>query len=105
MLAEREICIVNGPPSCPKQELEKKVVECGGIVVQNPGFDTYCVLADKVNLKVKNIMRFVFLFSSFQNSNLSEINGGIARGQNPSYNTHCILIADKVNFKVEDIIR
>lgn len=56
MLEERELCIVNGPPGHPKQELEKKIVECGGAVVQNPGLETYCVLADKVNLKVKNIM-------------------------------------------------
>ncbi|XP_041473446.1 DNA ligase 4-like isoform X2 [Lytechinus variegatus] len=55
MLDGRELCIMNSPASHPKHELEKKVVECGGVVVQNPGIDTYCVLADKVNLKVKNI--------------------------------------------------
>ena len=37
MLEGHEICVINGPSSCPKQELEKKVVECGGKIVQNPG--------------------------------------------------------------------
>lgn len=57
MLEGRELCIMNSPASHPKDQLEKKIVECGGLVVQNPGIDTYCVLADKVNLKVKNIFR------------------------------------------------
>ena len=61
MLEGRELCIMNSPASHPKDQLEKKIVECGGLVVQNPGIDTYCVLADKVNLKVKNIFRWISL--------------------------------------------
>ncbi|XP_071488614.1 DNA ligase 4-like [Diadema antillarum] len=56
MLCDKELCVANGPASHPKQDLERRIVECGGEVVQNPGLDTYCVLADKVNLKVKNII-------------------------------------------------
>ena len=37
MLQGKEFCVINGPSTCPKQELEKRVVELGGVVVQNPG--------------------------------------------------------------------
>ena len=37
MLKGIEICIVNGPSACSKAELDRKVVEHGGVVVQNPG--------------------------------------------------------------------
>lgn len=36
-LREREICVLNGTESLPKQELEKKIVSGGGRVVQYPG--------------------------------------------------------------------
>ncbi len=35
-----------------KEELERAILENGGSVVQNPGQTTYCVLADKISLKV-----------------------------------------------------
>ena len=54
---DREFCVVNGPSSHPKAALETKIAEYGGDIVQNPGSETYCVLADKINLKVKNIIR------------------------------------------------
>ena len=60
MFAEREFCVINGPPRHTKAELERKIVEYGGEIVQNPGYETFCVLADKVNLKVKNIVRYDF---------------------------------------------
>jgi len=31
------MCIINGPASHSKQQLEKKVMECAGTFVQNPG--------------------------------------------------------------------
>ena len=37
MLEGREICVINGPTKCPKHELEKKIVQFGGTIVQNPG--------------------------------------------------------------------
>ncbi len=33
----KEICVVNGPSRCPKSEIEKRVAEFGGSIVQNPG--------------------------------------------------------------------
>ncbi|XP_077997197.1 DNA ligase 4-like [Glandiceps talaboti] len=56
MFEGREFCVINGPFSCPKPDIEKKIAEHGGEVVQNPGSDTYCVLAEKVAVKVKNII-------------------------------------------------
>ena len=37
LLAGKEICVINGPSSNPKAALEKKIAECGGTFVQNPG--------------------------------------------------------------------
>ncbi|XP_071791788.1 DNA ligase 4-like [Asterias amurensis] len=56
MFADREFCIVNNPTSHSKADLEKKIVEYGGQVAQNPGGETFCVLANKINLKVRNII-------------------------------------------------
>ncbi|XP_073251496.1 DNA ligase 4-like [Porites lutea] len=53
---DKELCIVNGPPSHSKSLLEKKVAENGGILTQNPGPDTFCVVAERINVKVKNII-------------------------------------------------
>ncbi|KAK2178306.1 hypothetical protein NP493_548g00024 [Ridgeia piscesae] len=57
MLCDKEVCVINGPVDQPKAALEKLVAELGGSFVQNPGEETFCVLADKVNLKVRNIMK------------------------------------------------
>ncbi|XP_072293749.1 DNA ligase 4 [Eucyclogobius newberryi] len=51
-----EFCVINGTEEHPKAELERGVVSCGGIVVQNPGPDTYCVLAGAENMRVKNLI-------------------------------------------------
>lgn len=56
MLAGKEVCVINGSAAHPKSDLEKKVVEFGGTIVQNPGDETYCVIAEKVAIKVKNII-------------------------------------------------
>ncbi|KAL3869402.1 hypothetical protein ACJMK2_042087 [Sinanodonta woodiana] len=53
----KEFCIINGPQVCSKQDLEKKVVEFGGTVVQNPGNKTFCVVADKVTVRVTNLIK------------------------------------------------
>lgn len=37
MLAGKEVCVINGSAAHPKSDLEKKVVEFGGTIVQNPG--------------------------------------------------------------------
>ena len=37
MLKDKEICVINGSTKHPKADLEKKVLECGGTIVQHPG--------------------------------------------------------------------
>ncbi|KAM9835850.1 DNA ligase 4 [Aulostomus maculatus] len=56
MFEDVEFCILNGTPDHPKAELEKGVARCGGIVVQNPGRDTYCVIVGLENMRVKNLV-------------------------------------------------
>ncbi|XP_029306842.1 DNA ligase 4 isoform X2 [Cottoperca gobio] len=56
MFEDVEFCILNGTEEQPKAELEKGVARCGGIVVQNPGRDTYCVIAGMENMRVKNLV-------------------------------------------------
>nr|XP_023667131.1 DNA ligase 4 [Paramormyrops kingsleyae] len=56
MFEDVEFCIMNGSEEHPKAELEKGVAKCGGIIVQNPGKDTYCVIAAVENLRVKNLI-------------------------------------------------
>ncbi|GFR84311.1 DNA ligase [Elysia marginata] len=56
VLQGKEFCIVNGPSSCPKQELEKRVVELGGLIVQHPDTTTLCVIVEKTNVRVKNLI-------------------------------------------------
>uniref|UniRef100_A0A1A8NYI9 DNA ligase n=1 Tax=Nothobranchius rachovii TaxID=451742 RepID=A0A1A8NYI9_9TELE len=56
MFEDVEFCILNGSEDHPKSELEKGVARCGGFVVQNPGRDTYCVIAGVENMRVKNLI-------------------------------------------------
>lgn len=56
MFEDVEFCVMNGNEAHPKAELEKAVARCGGIVVQNPGPDTYCVIAAVENMRVKNLI-------------------------------------------------
>ncbi|KAI4882046.1 hypothetical protein NFI96_007673 [Prochilodus magdalenae] len=57
MFEDVEFCVMNGNDKHSKAELEKAVARCGGIVVQNPGKDTYCVIAAMENMRVKNLIR------------------------------------------------
>ncbi|ESP05690.1 hypothetical protein LOTGIDRAFT_181463 [Lottia gigantea] len=57
MLENKEICVINGSEDWPKPELEKKIVEYGGTIVQNPGGETYCILADKIAVRVNNLIK------------------------------------------------
>ncbi|KAG9335030.1 hypothetical protein JZ751_006171 [Albula glossodonta] len=56
MFEDVEFCILNGNDEYSKADLEKGVARCGGIVVQNPGKDTYCVIAAVENMRVKNLI-------------------------------------------------
>ena len=40
-----EFCVMSGTSSHPKPDLENRIAELGGYIVQNPGPDTYCVIA------------------------------------------------------------
>ncbi|KAM4794698.1 DNA ligase 4 [Rhinophrynus dorsalis] len=53
---EVEFCVMSGTDEYSKADLESKIATCGGIVVQNPGEDTYCVVAGSENVRVKNII-------------------------------------------------
>ncbi|XP_041359150.1 DNA ligase 4-like [Gigantopelta aegis] len=57
MFENKEFCVINGPLDHPKHELEKKVVEFGGTIVQNPGSNTFCVLVEKVAVRVNNLKK------------------------------------------------
>ena len=37
MLQGKELCVINGSAAHSKSDLEKKIVEFGGTIVQNPG--------------------------------------------------------------------
>ncbi|KAK0144697.1 DNA ligase 4 [Merluccius polli] len=56
MFEDVEFCILNGSAENPKAELEKAVARCGGVAVQNPGRDTYCVIAGVENMRVRNLI-------------------------------------------------
>lgn len=56
MFEDVEFCIINGIEEHPKAELERGVASCGGIVVQNPGPDTWCIIAGSENMRVKNLV-------------------------------------------------
>ncbi|XP_016059349.1 PREDICTED: DNA ligase 4 isoform X1 [Miniopterus natalensis] len=51
-----EFCVMSGLNSHPKHDLENRIAEFGGYIVQNPGPDTYCVIAGSENIRVKNII-------------------------------------------------
>ncbi|XP_075382130.1 DNA ligase 4 isoform X2 [Mycteria americana] len=52
----KKFCVMTGTRKYPKSELESKIAECGGSVVQNPGPETYCVIVGAENIRVKNII-------------------------------------------------
>ncbi|XP_042327134.1 DNA ligase 4 isoform X2 [Sceloporus undulatus] len=56
MFEDVEFCVMSGTDGYSKYELESKIAEYGGSLVQNPGPDTYCVVAGTENVRVKNII-------------------------------------------------
>lgn len=56
-LKNKEFCVITGNESMTKQEIEKKIFESGGSIVQNPGCDTFCVIANEMTLRVSNIVK------------------------------------------------
>ncbi|KAK7101253.1 DNA ligase 4-like [Littorina saxatilis] len=57
VLSGKEVCVINGPADLTKQQIERKVKEMGGEFVQNPGSSTTFVLAEKVAVKVANLIK------------------------------------------------
>uniref|UniRef100_A0A1B6DLF5 DNA ligase 4 n=1 Tax=Clastoptera arizonana TaxID=38151 RepID=A0A1B6DLF5_9HEMI len=56
LFLDKEICVLTAYDRLTKQELEVKVKENGGNVVQNPGTETYCVIVGRQdNIRVRNI--------------------------------------------------
>eukprot|EP00795_Rhopilema_esculentum_P013203 gene13203-4019_t len=56
LFEDHEFCVMNGSSEHSKHDLEKRIAEHGGKFVQNAGKDTNCVIAEKVNVRVKNII-------------------------------------------------
>lgn len=57
VLQGKELCILTPcGKDLTKHQMEVKVVELGGTVVQNPSKDTYCVVADKLNFRVRSVV-------------------------------------------------
>lgn len=56
MLKDKEICVISGPLLFPKPEIETKIVEYGGKIVQNPG-DSQSLFLDGESL---NFVNFAF---------------------------------------------
>ncbi|XP_053563764.1 DNA ligase 4 [Bombina bombina] len=56
MFEDVEFCVMSGTNEYTKSDLEGKIAICGGVVVQNPGEDTYCVIAGSQNVRVKNLI-------------------------------------------------
>lgn len=56
VLCGKEICIVTGCGSRSKQDIEVVVIEHGGSIVQNPGQETFCVIAEKLNFRVRSLV-------------------------------------------------
>ncbi|XP_018418656.1 PREDICTED: DNA ligase 4 [Nanorana parkeri] len=56
MFEEVEFCVMSGTEEHSKADLESMIAACGGVVVQNPGQDTYCVIVGATNVRVKNII-------------------------------------------------
>ncbi|KAJ9575396.1 hypothetical protein L9F63_025654, partial [Diploptera punctata] len=55
LLESKEFCVLTGWKQLSKQDIEIKIVRHGGTVVQNPGANTSCALADEYTLRVRNI--------------------------------------------------
>ena len=63
MLAGKEICVINGTNTHSKSDLEKKIIEFGGTIVQNPGWSIlFLPPANEVWGKVIFLHLFVILW-------------------------------------------
>uniref|UniRef100_T1JBC6 DNA ligase n=1 Tax=Strigamia maritima TaxID=126957 RepID=T1JBC6_STRMM len=56
LFAAKEFYVINGPVKYSKNDLETLIIKHGGEIVQDTGPDTYCVIADKLNARVRMII-------------------------------------------------
>ncbi|KAA0191038.1 DNA ligase [Fasciolopsis buskii] len=56
-LSGYELCLLL-PPDQRKTDLDLRVRKSGGTIVQNPGSDTFCIVADKLTAKIKNLIGY-----------------------------------------------
>ena len=52
----REICVMVTPSETTKDAIERVIVQNGGLVVQNAMKETFCVVANKLNVRIRNLM-------------------------------------------------
>ena len=53
----REFCVMAVPDGKTKSEIETRVVQNGGKIVQNANKETFCVITDKLNLRLRNLIK------------------------------------------------
>lgn len=52
LFAGKEFCVITGSEKHSKPSVEKKIIESGGEIVQNPGPNTFCILTAKLIHKI-----------------------------------------------------
>ena len=57
LFEDRQFCVMSVPEDRTRKEFETSIVSNGGKIVQNANKDTFCVLTDKVNIRVKNLIK------------------------------------------------
>lgn len=56
LLSGRELCVHSGSETISKQDLERRICEQGGTVVQHRGPETFCVVVGKKDFRFKNLL-------------------------------------------------
>ncbi|XP_067928082.1 DNA ligase 4-like isoform X2 [Watersipora subatra] len=54
---KKEFCVVQGTKVQTKQQLEQEIVKMGGSIVQNAGDNTFCIVTDRITIKIRNYMK------------------------------------------------
>ncbi|KAL8610583.1 hypothetical protein ACOMHN_006302 [Nucella lapillus] len=57
VLSGKEVCVMNGSPDLSKTDIERNLVQMAATFVQNPGGSTSFVLAEKMVVKVANLIK------------------------------------------------
>jgi len=62
LFSGKEICVIVGNDKWNKGFIEKKIIECGGEIVQNPGANTFCIVTAKLIHKINIYIQKVSFF-------------------------------------------